>query len=280
MTAAAAIRILFLGDVVGRNARDEIIARLPEWRKRWKLDAVVVNAENAANGFGITAQICQDLYKAGVDCLTTGNHIWDQREIISYIDRDPKLLRPLNYPEGTPGKGAFLLETARGHKVLIVNIMARLFMESLDDPFAAAEKICKAYQLGRNVNGILLDFHGEASSEKMAMGIFCDGRISGLVGTHTHVPTADAQILPKGTGYMTDAGMCGCYDSVIGMDAPLAIGRFVRKVPGEKLRPAEGPVTLCGVVFSIDPATGLCVGIEPVRQGGKLAPALPSVIGG
>lgn len=272
------IRVLFLGDVVGRDARDEIAARLPEWRKTWKLDAVVVNAENAANGFGITAQICQDFYKAGVDCLTTGNHIWDQREIISYIDRDPKLLRPLNYPETAPGKGSCLIETARGHKLLVVNIMARLFMDALDDPFAAADRLCKAQQLGRNVNAILLDFHGEAASEKMAMGYFCDGRVSCVVGTHTHIPTADAQILPKGTGYLTDAGMCGCYDSIIGMDVRLAVNRFVRKVPGEKLRPAEGPVTVCGVLFTIDPATGLCLGVEPFRQGGKLAPALPAAV--
>jgi metallophosphoesterase (TIGR00282 family) len=252
-----------------------MIARLTELRKTYSLDAVIVNAENAANGFGITAQICTDLYKAGVDCITTGNHIWDQREIIPYIVNDPKLLRPLNFPEGTPGKGSRIIQTAPGHKILVANIMARLFMDALDDPFAAADKLCKAHRLGKDVNAIIIDFHGEACSEKMAMGYYCDGRASLVVGTHTHIPTADAQILPQGTGYHTDAGMCGSYDSVIGMDVTLAVNRFVRKMPGEKLRPAEGPVTLCGTMVDIDPKTGLCTRIEPVRLGGKLSQAVP-----
>lgn len=272
------MRVLFLGDVVGRNARDEIIARLPDLRKKYKLDAVIVNAENAANGFGITAQICTDLYKAGVDCITTGNHIWDQREIIPYIGNDPKLLRPINFPDGTPGKGAYVIETAHGRKILVTNVMTRLFMDALDDPFAAMNKLCNAYRLGRDVHAIIIDVHGEANSEKMAMGYYCDGRASFVVGTHTHIPTADAQVLPKGTGYQTDAGMCGSYDSVIGMDAAMAVSRFVRKVPGEKLRPAEGPVTLCGTMVEIDPATGLCTGIEPFRLGGRLSQALPEAV--
>jgi hypothetical protein len=267
------LRILFLGDVVGRGARDEIIAKMPEWRVKHKLDAVIVNAENAAHGFGITAQICNDFYKAGVDCLTTGNHVWDQREIIPHIEKDPKVLRPANYPEGTPGRGTYIIETARGEKILVANIMARLFMDPLDDPFAAADKICKSYRMGKDVNAIFIDFHGEASSEKQAMGHYCDGRASFVVGTHTHVPSADAQILPKGTGYQTDAGMCGCYDSVIGMDKTIAVNRFVRKMPGEKLFPADGPVTLCGVVCDIDSKTGLCTAVYPVRLGGKLAQA-------
>ncbi len=271
------MRVLFLGDVVGRNARDEIIARLPDLRKNYKLDAVIVNAENAANGFGITAQICTDLYKAGVDCITTGNHIWDQREIIPYINNDPKLLRPLNFPEGTPGKGAYMIQTAHGHKILVTNVMARLFMDALDDPFAAMNKLCNAHRLGKEVHAIIIDVHGEACSEKMAMAYYCDGRASLVVGTHTHIPTADAQILPQGTGYQSDAGMCGSYNSVIGMDVTLAVNRFVRKVPGEKLRPAEGPVTLCGTMVDISPATGLCTRIEPFRLGGKLSQALPEM---
>jgi hypothetical protein len=269
------VKILFLGDVVGRNARDEIIAQLPGLRKNYKLDAVIVNAENAASGFGITAQICNDLYKAGVDCITTGNHIWDQREIIPYIGSDPKLLRPINYPETAPGKGAYILQTAQGHKILVTNVMCRLFMDALDDPFAAMDKLCKAHKLGKDVHAIIIDVHGEASSEKQALGYYCDGRSSLVVGTHTHVPTADAQILPQGTGFQTDAGMCGSYDSVIGMDTMMAVNRFVRKVPGEKLRPAEGPVTLCGTLADIDPKTGLCTKIEPLRIGGKLSQALP-----
>jgi len=269
------MRILFLGDVVGREGRDAVIAQVPVLRKSYKIDAVIVNVENAAHGFGVTAQICDDFYKAGVDCLTTGNHIWDQREIIPYIDGDPRLLRPINFPEGTPGKGAYVIQTARSEKILVANIMGRLFMDPLDDPFAAADRLCKAYRLGKDVQAIVIDFHGEATSEKTAMGYHCDGRVSFVVGTHTHVPTADARILPNGTGYQTDAGMCGCYDSIIGMDKAIAVGRFVRKVPGEKLRPAEGPVTLSGVLVDIDSKTGLCTAIQPYRSGGILSPALP-----
>jgi metallophosphoesterase (TIGR00282 family) len=270
------MKILFLGDIVGRNARDEIAAQLPGIRKAHAIDCVIINAENAAHGFGITAQICDDLFKAGADCLTTGNHVWDQREIMGYIDRSQKVLRPLNYPEGTPGRGATVIETARGEKILVANIMARLFMDALDDPFAAAEKLCRQYRLGQDVQAIFVDFHGEASSEKTAMGYHLDGRVSCVVGTHTHVPTADARVLPQGTGFQTDAGMCGSYDSVIGMEASLALHRFVRKIPGEKLRPAEGPVTLCGIIADIDSSTGLCRRIEPFRMGGVLRPSVPA----
>jgi len=270
------MRILFLGDIVGRDARDAVIAQLPAIRHDYKIDAVIVNAENAAHGFGVTAQICDDLYKAGVDCITTGNHVWDQREIMAYIDSAPRLLRPVNFPDGTPGRGACIIETARGHKILVVNAMARLFMEAMDDPFMAMDKLCKAYRLGKDVQAIFLDFHGEATSEKMAMGHFLDGRVSFVVGTHTHVPTADTRILRGGTGYQTDAGMCGSYDSVIGMDADISLSRFIRKIPGEKMRPAEGPVTLCGVLLDVDPVTGLCKHAVPFRTGGQLSAALPS----
>lgn len=269
------MRILFLGDIVGRAARDEIIARLPDLKKTYAIDAVIVNGENAAHGFGITGQICEDLYQAGVDCVTTGNHIWDQREVISYIDRDPKLLRPVNYPSGTPGKGAYTIDLGKDKKILVINVMTRLFMDPLDDPFAAVEKVLSSHALGQSVNAIVVDVHGEASSEKAAMGHFCDGRASFVVGTHTHTPTADARILGKGTGFQTDAGMCGCYDSVIGMDTNIALNRFVLKMPGEKLRPAEGAVTLCGTIVDIDPKTGLCKKIQPFRMGGHLAQALP-----
>jgi metallophosphoesterase (TIGR00282 family) len=268
------MKILFFGDVVGRNARDALVAQLPSIKKTHAIDVAIINVENAAHGFGVTAQICDDFYKAGADCLTTGNHIWDQREIIPYIDKDPKLLRPYNFPDGTPGRGAYIVETVRGQKVLVVNLMARLFMDAMDDPFAAADKILKSHRLGKDVSAIFIDFHGEASSEKMAMGHFCDGRASFVVGTHTHVPTADTQVLPKGTGYQTDAGMCGSYDSVIGMSKEIAVSRFVRKMPGEKLYPAEGEVTLCGVMAEIDEKTGLCLSARPVRIGGRIPQAL------
>lgn len=265
------MRLLFLGDLVGRNARDEVAAQLPGLREKHKLDAVIVNAENSANGFGITPQICQDLYAAGVDVITTGNHIWDQREIIPHIERDQKLLRPLNFPDATPGRGATIIEMPRGQKIMVVNLMARLFMDALDDPFAAMDKLLKHHRLGADLQAIVVDFHGEASSEKQAMGYHLDGRVSLVVGTHTHVPTADVRILPKGTGYQTDAGMCGAYDSVIGMEASLALHKFVRKMPGERLRPAEGQVTLCGLIIETDDKTGLCTSIAPLRQGGVLA---------
>jgi metallophosphoesterase (TIGR00282 family) len=269
------LRIIFIGDVIGRDARDALAAVLPDLKQRYKPSAVIVNGENAAHGFGITAQICDDFFKVGVDCITTGNHVWDQREVIPFIEREPRLLRPLNFPDGTPGRGSYIVETPRGEKILVANIMGRLFMDALDDPFAAADKLLKTYQIGRNVNAIFIDFHAEASSEKFSMGHFCDGRASVVVGTHTHVPTADAQVLPKGTGYQTDAGMTASYDSVIGMDAGIAVARFVRKMPGEKLRPAEGPVTVCGVMADIDPATGLCLRMQPIRIGGRLSPAQP-----
>lgn len=264
------MRLLFLGDLIGRNARDAVIAQLPQLRQTRKIDCVIVNAENAANGFGITPQICHDLYAVGVDVITTGNHIWDQREIIPHIERDTKLLRPLNFPEGTPGRGVTIVETTRGQKVMVINMMARLFMDALDDPFATLDKLLRFHRLGGDVQAIVLDFHGEASSEKTAMGYYADGRVSLVVGTHTHIPTADARILPKGTGYQTDAGMCGCYDSVIGMDAQIALNKFVRKMPGERLRPADGEVTLCGVMIETDDKTGLCTMIEPLRIGGVL----------
>lgn len=270
------MRILFLGDIVGRDARDEIIKRLPGWRKEWKLDAAIVNAENAANGFGLTAQICTDLFAAGVDCITTGNHVWDQREIMPYIMSEPRVIRPMNYPEGAPGRGTYTFTTGHGHKVMVANVMTRLFMDALDDPFSALDKLCAQTRLGGDINALVIDVHGEATSEKMALAHLVDGRASFVVGTHTHVPTADAHVMPRGTGYQTDAGMCGCYDSAAGFDPQLAVTRFMRKVPGERMRVAEGPVTLCGTLIDVDPKTGLCTAIQPLVTGGRLSERLPS----
>lgn len=265
------MKFLYCGDVVGRSGRDAIVARIPELRRTLDLDFVLVNGENAAAGFGITGKICEEFYAAGVDAIVLGNHSWDQRETIAYINGDPKLLRPLNYPKGTPGRGSAVFTTQKGQKVLVVQVMGRIFMDPLDDPFAAVEAELQKYRLGAGVDAIIVDIHGEASSEKQAMGNFCDGRASFVVGTHTHVPTADTRILPGGTGFQTDAGMCGCYDSVIGMDKQNATQRFTRKMPGERLAPADGPVTLCGVFMDIDPKTGLCRTAHPVRLGGLLA---------
>jgi metallophosphoesterase (TIGR00282 family) len=272
------MRLLFCGDLVGRSGRDVVVEKLPGLRRDLALDLVVANGENAAGGFGITQKICDELYKAGVDCITTGNHVWDQKETLSFIGSDPRLLRPINFPVGTPGKGSGVYQTARGKKVLVANIMARLFMDPLDDPFQAAEQLLRAHKLGGNVDAILIDFHGEATSEKMAMGHYLDGRVSLVVGTHTHVPTADHVVLPGGTAYQTDAGMCGDYDSVIGMEKAAPIARFTRKLPTERLAAANGPGTLCGLFVETDDATGLARKVEPVRVGGRLSQAQPKSV--
>ena len=268
------MNILFCGDVVGRSGRDAVKKHLRNLREELAVDLVVVNAENAAGGFGLTERLCGELYDCGVDILTTGNHVWDQRQIIPYIDRDPFLLRPANFPKGTPGAG-WRVHRASGRNVLVVNLMGRLFMEALDDPFARLDDILADHPLGKDVAAILVDFHAEASSEKMALGHFADGRVSAVFGTHGHVPTADAQILAGGTAYQTDAGMCGDYDSVIGMQKEPAIRRFVTKMPGERPQPAEGEGTLCGILLETDDRTGLARAVEPVRIGGRLVAHLP-----
>lgn len=273
------MRVLFLGDILGRAGRTAVVDAVPMLRRRLALDCVVVNAENAAHGFGLTAKIVDELLDCGVDAITTGNHVWDQREMLSEIDRQPRVLRPLNYPPGTPGRGATVVRTQNGAEVMVVNAMCRLFMDPMDDPFAAIDTVLEPVELGRTVDAILVDIHGEATSEKQALGHYLDGRVSLVVGTHTHVPTADAQVLPGGTAYQTDAGMCGDYDSVIGMVKTAPIHRFTRKVPGERLAPADGPATVCGVLVEVDPATGLATGVHPVRLGGRLAPAWPTLDG-
>ncbi|MGE5547363.1 MAG: YmdB family metallophosphoesterase [Solirubrobacterales bacterium] len=270
------MRLLFLGDVVGRAGRDAVVERLPEIRRRLEADFVVVNAENAAHGFGITPKICEDFFAAGADVLTLGNHSWDQREIMGYIDGEPRLLRPVNYPAGTPGKGVGVYPAPRGKKVAVIQVMGRLFMDPLDDPFAAAERELARLRMGPGgVDAIILDIHAEATSEKMAMGHTADGRVSLVVGTHSHIPTADAQIFSGGTAYQTDAGMCGDYDSVIGMKKDAAIHKFVRKIPGERLSPAEGPATICGILVETDDRSGLAVKAAPLRVGGRLGESWP-----
>jgi metallophosphoesterase (TIGR00282 family) len=269
------MRLLYLGDVVGRSGRDAVVAALPGLRERLKLDFVVVNGENSAHGFGITAKICEEFYAAGVDVLTTGNHAWDQREIIGTIDGDPRLLRPLNFPRGTPGRGAGVYPAPRGKKVMVLQVMGRLFMDPLDDPFAAIEAEFSRQRLGATVDAVIVDVHGEATSEKMAIGHTCDGRASLVVGSHSHIPTADAQILNGGTAYQTDAGMCGDYDSVIGMKKEAAISRFVRKMPGDRLSPADGEATVCGVFVETNDRTGLAQRVSPLRLGGRLQEIIP-----
>lgn len=256
---------------MGRSGRDGLARHLPDLKTRFKPDVTIANVENAAAGFGVTDKMAKEFFALGIDVLTTGNHIWGQKELVGTIDQEPRLLRPLNYPEGTPGKGFFLHPLPNGKKIMVVNVMARLFMEPvLDDPFVTTEKLLGQYRLGQNVAAVFVDFHGETTSEKMAFGHVFDGRVSAVVGTHTHVPTADSQIFPKGTAFQSDAGMCGDYDSVIGMKKELSIWKFTRKIPGERMSPAEGEATVCGVLVTTDDATGLAAGITPIRVGGRL----------
>lgn len=269
------MNILFCGDIVGRSGRDVLLEYLPRLKHDLSLDLIIVNGENAAHGFGITKTICQSLFAQGIHVITTGNHVWDQKEIIGYINQEPRLLRPLNYPISAPGRGFVIHIDARGRKTLVVNAMARLFMEPLDDPFAAVDALLKAHPMGSSVQAIVLDFHGEATSEKMAMGHFCDGRVSLVVGTHSHIPTADTQILSQGTAYQTDAGMCGDYNSVIGMNKEVPLHKFTRKTPTERMSPALGPGTLCAVYVETDDSTGLALRAEPVQLGGRLREHMP-----
>lgn len=270
------MRLLFIGDVIGRAGRAAIAAHVPVLRGKLGLDFVVVNGENAAGGFGLTENIAQDFVNAGVDCVTLGNHSFDQREALVFIERAPHVLRPINYPPGTPGRGAWLYETASGARVLVISVLGRVFMDAMDDPFAALERELSACPLGRAADAIILDLHAEASSEKQALANFADGRVSMAVGSHTHVPTADWRILPHGTAYQSDAGMTGDYDFVIGMDKDEPIRRFIRKTPGSRFEPADGPATLCGLFVETGP-DGLAKRVEPVRVGGLLAQALPQV---
>jgi 2',3'-cyclic-nucleotide 2'-phosphodiesterase len=270
------MRLIFLGDVVGRSGRDAIAEQLPFLRSRYRPDLVVVNGENAAHGFGITEDIFNGLRQAGADVVTLGNHAFDQREALVFIEREERLLRPLNWYPGCPGRGANLVETESGKRVLVINAMGRVMVEpSLDDPFRAIDRELESCRMGRDCDAVLIDFHAEATSEKMALGHFVDGRASLVVGTHTHSPTADHHILAGGTAYQTDAGMCGDYDSVIGMDKAEPLQRFLRKLPVERMKPAEGPATVCGVAVETDDSTGLAVAIGAIRIGGRLAPALP-----
>ncbi|PZQ58580.1 MAG: metallophosphoesterase [Phenylobacterium zucineum] len=273
------MRFAFFGDVVGRAGREGLAEHLPRLRRALQLEFVIINAENAAAGFGITESTANELFDAGADCLTLGNHSWDQKEALTYIVREPRLIRPLNYPPmaAAPGRGAQLFDTQDGKRILVVNLLGRVFMDALDDPFAAVDKELEACPLGAVADAIIVDMHAEATSEKMAMGHFCDGRASLVVGTHSHVPTADAQVLPGGTAYQTDAGACADYDSVIGNQKEEPLRRFTTRISGGRYKPAEGPATVCGVFVETDPATGLARRIEPIRIGGRLKESVPSL---
>ena len=268
------MKILFLGDIIGKPGRDAVAAHLPRLRSLLSPDLVIANGENAAHGFGITRSIAEEYFAIGIDVITTGNHWADQKEILTVIETEDRILRPQNYPPGTPGRGANLYQTPAGN-VLVINVMGRVFMDPLDDPFAAVEAQIAACPLGEGADAIVVDIHAETTSEKMAMAHFLDGRASLVVGTHTHVPTADAQILPGGTAFQADAGACADYDSVIGMDKAEPVQRFLRKMSGARFSPATGPATVCGVYVETG-KNGLATRIEPVRIGGRLMQALPT----
>jgi metallophosphoesterase (TIGR00282 family) len=269
------MNVLYCGDVIGRTGRAAVLAEIPNLRKALDLDLVVVCGENAAHGFGITTKIAEEFLDNGVDVVTTGNHAWDQREIIPFMDREHRLIRPANFPPGTPGVGHVVVEITRGRKALVIQVMGRLFMDPLDCPFRAVDEILSRHRLGATVHVILVDIHAEATSEKMALGHHLDGRVSVVVGSHSHVPTADARVMAGGTAYQTDAGMCGDYNSVIGMLPGPAVHRFTRKTPGERLSPADGEATLRGLFVKLDDRTGLATHCEPVSLGGALAQAMP-----
>ena len=270
------MRILFIGDIVGRSGRATVLQRLPQLVRSWKLDFVIANGENAAGGFGITEAIYQELVDAGIDVITGGNHSWDQKEALVFIERAPKLIRPINFPPGTPGRGAALLDARNGARVLVINAMGRIFMDPLDDPFAAVDRELSACPLKAAADAIVVDIHGEATSEKQAMGHFCDGRASLVAGTHTHAPTADHRILPHGTAFISDVGMSGDYDSIIGMDKDEPLTRFLRKIPGARFEPALGEATLCALAVETDDATGLARRLGAVRLGGMLEESKPA----
>lgn len=269
------MRILFIGDVVGRSGRAIVSERLPGLVRDWKLDLVLINGENAAGGFGITETIFNEFLDVGADAVTLGNHAWDQREALVFIERAPKLVRPINFPKGTPGKGAAMIDAKNGARVLVMNAMGRIFMDPLDDPFTIIDGELNACALKTGADAIVLDFHCEATSEKQSMGHFVDGRVSLVVGTHTHAPTADHQILPGGTAFISDIGMTGDYDSVIGMVKDEPLSRFLRRIPSERFEPATGPATMCGIAVETDDKTGLAEKIGPVRLGARLEEAVP-----
>ena len=268
------MKLAFFGDVVGRAGRKAVSDHLPGLRKRLGLEAVIINAENAAGGFGITPSTAEQLFAAGADVLTLGNHSFDQPQGLTLVDRDPRILRPANYPPGTPGRGANLFDI-NGYQMLVVSLHGRVFMDSLDDPFQAAERELAAAPLGEVADVVLVDMHAEATSEKKAMGYFCDGRASLVVGSHQHVPTADTMILPQGTAYQTDAGMCGDYNSIIGMEVDEPLRRFTTRLRSARFEPASGPATLCGIYVETD-GRGLAVRAEPIRIGGQLAEQIPT----
>ena len=270
------MRILFLGDVVGRSGRNAIRERLGPLRERLRADFVVVNGENATSGAGLSGDHARGLLEAGADVLTLGDHAFDQRDMLQHVETEKRILRPLNYAKNAPGAGARVFDVPGGRKILVAQVLGQVFMKRpFDDPFSAVDAVLRAHPMGGLVQASLVEVHCEATSEKMGMGHFCDGRVSIVVGTHTHVPTADAQILPGGTAFQADAGMCGDYNSVIGMKPDEPLRRFVTGMPKGRFEPAMGEATLAGLFVVTDDRTGKAVEAHMIRDGGRLVPAAP-----
>jgi len=270
------MRLLFLGDVVGRAGRRAVSENLARLRAEWRLDFVVVNGENSTGGMGLSGGHAKVLLDAGADCITLGDHAFDQKDMLQFIDSEPRIIRPINFAKGAPGRGARVFDAQGGRKVLVAQVLGQVFMKRpFDDPFSAIEPVLKAHPMGGLVQAAIVDMHCEATSEKMAMGHFCDGRASLVVGTHTHVPTGDAQVMPRGTGYLSDAGMCGDYDSIIGMEKAEPMRRFITGMARARFTPAMGEATLSGVLVETDDRTGRATRIRMIRQGGALEQAGP-----
>ena len=271
------MNILFLGDVVGRSGREALAEQLPTLRENLKLDFVVVNAENATAGAGLSVDHAGHIFSLGVDCITLGDHAFDQREMIAYIQNEPRIIRPINFAKTAPGNGSGIFTTTNGKRVLVTQVLGQVFMKkNFADPFSGLDVVLGNAKLGKACDATIVDVHAEATSEKMAIAHWCDGRASLVVGTHTHIPTSDLQILPNGTAYQTDAGMCGDYNSVIGMDCHEPMQRFVTGMSKGRFTPATGPASLCGVFVRIG-TNNLVDNASALRIGGVLQPLTPKL---
>lgn len=270
------MKLLFLGDVMGRAGRAAVSEHLGRLRAELRLDIVIVNGENATSGSGLSPDHAKGLLQAGADCITLGDHAFDQKDMLTFVEQEPRIIRPLNFAKSAPGRGVYIASDARGRRVLVTQVLGQVFMKRpFDDPFSALDEVLRRHPLGGQIHASVVDIHCEATSEKMAIGHFCDGRASVVVGTHTHVPTADVMILPAGSAYQSDAGMCGDYNSVIGMDKAEPLRRFITGMSKTRFTPAVGDASLCGLYVEIDDASGLAKMAKAIRVGGRLAPSTP-----
>ena len=259
------MRIVYLGDIVAKSGREAVKSSILQLKKIYKYDVLIANVDNAAHGFGCTPKVCNQLFDAGVSALVTGDHVWNQKDIYPYLNECKRIIRPLNYSDNLAGVGARVIPVDSGKKILVAEVVGRVFMETVDCPLQALEKLLKDYQLGKNIDAIFVDIHAEATAEKQSFAYYFDGKVSAVIGSHTHVPTSDERILPNGTAYQTDAGMCGDYNSVIGFDIKAPIERLKDKFSPHRLEPATAKATVCGTFIETDDKTGLAVCIEAIK---------------